>query len=64
MDDEEQQDDGAENEDDQGVAVELVGVALKYRAAHVDRGIAGSVRAEEEQEQQPRRSHYQFFANR
>jgi len=45
------------------MAVQLVGIALKDLAAHVDRGIAGSVGAEKEQQQQPRRSHYQFFAN-
>lgn len=63
MDNKENKNGQTENNDNQGMAMQFVGIALKDLAAHIDRSISGSVGAEEEKEQQPCHSHYQFLAD-
>ncbi len=60
----EQENEQAEDQNDQRMAVQFVGIALENLAAHVDGGIAGGVGAEKQEQQQPSRCHYQFLADR
>jgi hypothetical protein len=64
MNNEEDKNHQTEDHDDQRVTVQFIGVTLEHLAAHIYGGIAGSMGAKEEKEQQSGSSHYQFLADR